>query len=677
MPAVTAASANLAYEKAITKLSRACVALEHHIPPDGETDPPPLRPRPRSNSVAACALCAAELEELAAGDREGHICTHTGDHREDDAASIRSDGGTTQRKGRNKQPMVGVIKEYMDKVDTCLDAFTDAISVLCSVLEDREEKLQYQDHLTVWVEHCECLKDRAREAIVVLEAALERRTEQSAPGTIAGVSNTGQKSRTDIDITPTFTLTSEPAGDGTYSLAGPSNRTSVVNVVTSEPVSALQQVTTASTGTMISAPASTVAQLYVSGTTGANSLPPVSNINANVSQHQVTSYAQLPLPGWRQGPDSMYSSTNLELAVKHMNSIGNAIHEDLLVAEQEVSADGGGALTENAIDDLRTFCSTIDTKIEVNYRDAGNKAARMDLIQSTNASRVMEDNIRSYQGRVRQILADLRRARSSTPSTGSVARSTSTPPHEISATGYKPYIERIKPPVFSGRVEDWPQFRSVWKDLLSNLPDSIQVQHLKSSLPEVDQRRVTGVNTMLEIWTRLERVYGDTDLNIITVKSNLENFTPKSSQDHKRILEVFETIETAVTQLRNLDALKYLQDDFGLMSKLVLKLPIVDQRQYTQYITSASIKLDPRSRWEKFWTWMEQLHESAVQANLMHMCDKPTASKDPVSNVTKSSVTCNTCGGIGHYERSCPTKTKSGIYLRQEVGRPGFAFPSG
>ena len=153
MPAVTAASANLAYEKAITKLSRACVALEHHIPPDGETDPPPLRPRPRSNSVAACARCAAELEELAAGDSEGHVCTHIGEQVDDDAASVRSDGGTNQRKGRNKQPMVGVIKEYMGKVDTCLDVFTDAISVLCSVLEDRDENLQYQEHLKVWVEH--------------------------------------------------------------------------------------------------------------------------------------------------------------------------------------------------------------------------------------------------------------------------------------------------------------------------------------------------------------------------------------------------------------------------------------------------------------------------------------------------------------------------------------------
>ena len=308
MPPVTAASANLAYEKAITKLSRACVALEHHIPPDGETDPPPLRPRPRSNSVAACARCAAELEELAAGDREGHVCTHIGGQGDDDAASVRSDSGTTQRKGRNKQPMV-------DKVDTCLDVFTDAISVLCSVLEDRDEKLQYQDHLTVWVEHCECLKDRARKVIAVLEAALERRQEQSAPGNAAGAPYAVQQSRAELDIMPTYTLTSEPDGDGTYSLAGTSNRTNVVNTVSSEPLSALQQVPPASNGTMVSAPASTVAQLYASVSTGASLLPPVSNNNANVSQHQVTSYAQLPLPGWRQGPDSMYSSTNLELAV--------------------------------------------------------------------------------------------------------------------------------------------------------------------------------------------------------------------------------------------------------------------------------------------------------------------------------------------------------------------------
>ena len=114
---------------------------------------------------------------------------------------------------------------------------------------------------------------------------------------------------------------------------------------------------------------------------------------------------------------------------------------------------------------------------------------------------------------------------------------------------------------------------------------------------------------MEEMWTRLERVYGDKELNIITVKTNLENFAPKAGLEHKRIQEVFEAIETASTQLKNLGALQYIKDDFSLLNKLVMKLPTVEQRNYSQYITSAAAKSDPSSRWDKFWGWMERLHE--------------------------------------------------------------------
>ena len=76
---------------------------------------------------------------------------------------------------------------------------------------------------------------------------------------------------------------------------------------------------------------------------------------------------------------------------------------------------------------------------------------------------------------------------------------------------------------------------------------------------------------------------------------------PKSNVDHQRILEVYEAVETAVTQLDNLDALQYLKDDFGLVSKVVLKLPAAEQRLCTQYVTSAAVKADLSSRWQKFW----------------------------------------------------------------------------
>ena len=180
----------------------------------------------------------------------------------------------------------------------------------------------------------------------------------------------------------------------------------------------------------------------------------------------------------------------------------------------------------------------------------------------------------------------IRRARSVGTPDGSIR---STPPAIQSNpySGHKPYMKKLDPPTFSGKVEEWPEFRSVWKDLMSDLPDSIQIQHFKANIPAGDQKRAFAIKTMKDMWTRLEKVYGDTDLNIITVKSNLETFNPKSIQDFRRIMEVFEAIETAVNQLKNLNALQYLRDDFGLMNKLILKLPLSSQTLYTLHNCSS------------------------------------------------------------------------------------------
>ena len=85
------------------------------------------------------------------------------------------------------------------------------------------------------------------------------------------------------------------------------------------------------------------------------------------------------------------------------------------------------------------------------------------------------------------------------------------------STGYKPFMEKLKLPTFSGKVKEWPEFRAVWKELFAGYPDSIQLQHLKSHIPAADARRITGIKNMEATWTRLGKIYGDTDLNIITV----------------------------------------------------------------------------------------------------------------------------------------------------------------
>ena len=181
MAPLTVATANLAYDKAITKLKRACTELELNIPPsDAEGDEAliilPLRPRERSEPATAtpCALFGPERDQLDDEARAIHVCTHREQNVEVARAAgnegERHDGSSSLRRRKHKQPKLGVAKEYLCQLNVCLDSFTVAVSVLCSTLTVQNEKDMYQDHLFVWIEHCEELKSRARDTIEVLEA---------------------------------------------------------------------------------------------------------------------------------------------------------------------------------------------------------------------------------------------------------------------------------------------------------------------------------------------------------------------------------------------------------------------------------------------------------------------------------------------------------------------------
>ena len=78
-----------------------------------------------------------------------------------------------------------------------------------------------------------------------------------------------------------------------------------------------------------------------------------------------------------------------------------------------------------------------------------------------------------------------------------------------------------------------------------------------------------------------------------------------------------------------------------------------------QYVMSATLKADPRSHCDKFWAWLSQMHNSAIQASLMQLCDKSSAVKTSSGYSLRCGVTCNICGGRGHYARECASKGKS------------------
>ena len=136
--------ANEACQSAVHRLKTACLFMERHLPPvDGEiVEQPGVRP-PHRTSVLTCEQCEAELSKLEPHDRQGHQCTHhveRGTRTRDE--SVGDDLERVQavyKSVRQRQPDAGVLRQDVQKVDQRFDAFTVALSVFCSVMEDEAE----------------------------------------------------------------------------------------------------------------------------------------------------------------------------------------------------------------------------------------------------------------------------------------------------------------------------------------------------------------------------------------------------------------------------------------------------------------------------------------------------------------------------------------------------------
>ena len=624
------AKADEVYAQAVGRLRTACILLERHLPSvdpaevEAPQDPPPLRPS-QNVIVTACPDCERELADRDSEDEQEHHCTHGWNPEAEDNSQREAMDTPTVRVPRRGHPNPGVIRMELTNLDTKFEVFAGAISTLISVHDMANQRL-FERHLTVWTEYYGWMKDRAEDLINLIETA-----NTVASNTLAHVqlsnttsqagSQTGQPGNSNLGQTQILS-------GSTVGLGGTSGGDQDVEV----------DVQNEDTG----------------GQSGQGSSQ---NNGENVQTGVRFNGESEDFVGTRPNINGHYASTNLALALASMNHLSDAIDKDIKSVEDEINVDGS-ALSESYVKELKEFCSDIQKRIDVEFKDSAEKLARLDQGSTSTAIRSLKDSRSNFSDRLRVVQTTLRRASGSasaivTERSVSNVSSGSTE----STTGYKPFIERIKPPTFSGKVEDWPEFRCMWKDLLVDLPDSIQVQHIKSHVPQIDAKRITGLKTMNEVWERLERVYGDVELNIVTVKSNLEALVPKATLDHKRVQEVFEAVEIAVAQLTNLKAVQHIKEDFALMNKIVMKLPTSEQIKYTDYITSESIAASPSSRWDKFWAWLKLRHKSAVQTGLLFMCDKSGHAKSSSGVSSKSGVTCNSCGGIGHFSRSCPTKT--------------------
>ena len=75
-----------------------------------------------------------------------------------------------------------------------------------------------------------------------------------------------------------------------------------------------------------------------------------------------------------------------------------------------------------------------------------------------------------------------------------------------------------------------------------------------------------GIQTMSEVWKRLDRVYGDLDTNKVTIKGQLQGVVLKGAAAHEKIQSLFVAVQTAVTRLEQLGVTREVLNDLTLIA---------------------------------------------------------------------------------------------------------------
>ena len=209
-----------------------------------------------------------------------------------------------------------------------------------------------------------------------------------------------------------------------------------------------------------------------------------------------------------------------------------------------------------------------------------------------------------------------------------------TAPQSSNSVNFR-HLPRLEDLKFSGRIEDWPEFRRDWVARYGKLADNVQIQYLKPALPNKDQAKVAAVSSMTECWKRLEKTYGDRNLNIITVKHNLRGYQPRGAQRWEKAIDLHEFIEKAMTQLQVLDAVSSLSYDFELIAVLVSKLPVDYQEEWDKFSVDESVS---GTDWDKFWSWMDSINQRAIASKLRNLTAGGSTSKQELPICPKCKI---------------------------------------
>ena len=139
----------------------------------------------------------------------------------------------------------------------------------------------------------------------------------------------------------------------------------------------------------------------------------------------------------------------------------------------------------------------------------------------------------------------------------------------------------------------------------SGLPELIELNYLKNSIPFSAKDRLYEIETLREAWSILEKIYGKSFDLRNKLKQEFLSISISAKISPLIELEIYEKVHILASRIRAAKAQNLLDFDFEYISIIYKLLPESQQEKWVSIAPS-----DPT--WESFYTFLEEVYDKAL-----------------------------------------------------------------
>ena len=176
------------------------------------------------------------------------------------------------------------------------------------------------------------------------------------------------------------------------------------------------------------------------------------------------------------------------------------------------------------------------------------------------------------------------------------------------------HLEKVKLPMFSGKQEEFSEFRNQFRELCrgEQYTPILEMAQLKMKLPREALTMIAGIQCPDAAWTKLEELYGNRELSIMSALKNLRDFKSSKQASHEQVIEIAMAVQKCRTELDNIGAIKELLGDREALACVVQSLPTtVRDKWYDKKIPEETAE-----KGQFLLTWLEEQRENAIRLRL-------------------------------------------------------------